>query len=400
MSKIHKNINIFNTSYDYNFLKKGLVPLQINEFKNLKSSLGTAVKRNIKIKKDKISTMKVNNNTDKYQKITLIPLLFTKVLRLSSIDKPFHKIGYGSFSDIYSINDKYILKIINKIDDDEIKGLLFNYLLTIYLENLHDSNGNKNDLLKYICKIYELGIIYESNKFENNKLYCIMEKGNIDLYTFFFKQKYINIIKNIKNKVAFLLKLFKECCNALKIIHDLGFVHFDIKLENFLINFRSENDFDIKIIDFGFISKIGDKLVLKGTIYYYNILLIKNVYNKHNGREIDFKKASFIYDIFYLGYMFLEITIKVLFNQQFNLAFPFTTLSNNENVIKYRRSYTNNNFTRNIEFLEDYFKDSNIEGTVKTSLIDLIKKMLIPDRVKRFQNLDTVIKKINEIQEK
>ena len=130
------------------------------------------------------------------------------------------------------------------MDNDEINGLLFNYLLTIYLGNTQ--NTNKNNLLKYICKIYELGIIYESNKFENKKLYCIMEKGNIDLYTFFFKQNNIKIIKNIKNKVAFLLKLFKECCNALKIIHDLGFVHFDIKLENFLINFRSENDFDIK----------------------------------------------------------------------------------------------------------------------------------------------------------
>ena len=398
MSKIHKNINIFNTSYDYNFLEKGLIPLQIKEFKNLKSSLGTAVKRNIKIRKDKISSMKVNNNTDKYQKITLIPLLFTKVLRLSSIDKPFYKIGHGSFSDIYSINDKYILKIINKMDNDEINGLLFNYLLTIYLENTQ--NTNKNNLLKYICKIYELGIIYESSKFENKKLYCIMEKGNIDLYTFFFKQNNIKIIKNIKNKVAFLLKLFKECCNALKIIHDLGFVHFDIKLENFLINFRSENDFDIKIIDFGFISKIGDKLVLKGTIYYYNILLIKNVYEEYKGNKSEINKASIIYDIFYLGYMFLEITIKVLFDLRFNLAFPFTTFSNNEDVIKYRKNYTNNNFTRNIQILEDYFKDSNIQGHIKESLIELIKKMLIPHRVKRFQNLGNVIEKINEIQEK
>ena len=72
MSKIHKNINIFNTSYDYNFLEKGLIPLQIKEFKNLKSSLGTAVKRNIKIRKDKISSMKVNNNTDKYQQPLII----------------------------------------------------------------------------------------------------------------------------------------------------------------------------------------------------------------------------------------------------------------------------------------------------------------------------------------
>jgi len=172
MSKIHKNINIFNTSYDYNFLEKGLIPLQINEFKNLKSSLGTAVKRSIKIRKDKISPMKVNNNTDKYKKITLIPLLFTKVLRLSSINKPFYKIGHGSFSDIYSINDKYILKIINKMDDDEINGLLFNYLLTIYLGNTQ--NTNKNNLLKYI-EILKYGImkllnygIMEMYKFYNN----------------------------------------------------------------------------------------------------------------------------------------------------------------------------------------------------------------------------------------
>lgn len=132
-------------------------------------------------------------------------------------------------------------------------------MLYIYLRD------NKPHLLNYICTTYEIG--YTKDKF----LYSVMDNFGIDLLKF-LNNNIINLRKiNYLNKIKFILKLLKECCIALKIIHDLGFIHYDVKLKNFLItdlfidryNKIEEIEFQIKIIDFGFIARIGDNIIKK-----------------------------------------------------------------------------------------------------------------------------------------
>jgi serine/threonine protein kinase len=46
------------------------------------------------------------------------------------------------------------------------------------------------------------------------------------------------------------MDIFKECCQAVKIIHDVEHLHLDIKPENFMIK-----DNQVKIIDFGIVKE-------------------------------------------------------------------------------------------------------------------------------------------------
>ena len=72
----------------------------------------------------------------------------------------------------------------------------------------------------------------------------MMEMMKCDLFTTVMKEKYLNV------KVANFI--MKEIVNGVKYMHDNGFVHRDLKLENILIG----EGFEIKICDFGFTEKI------------------------------------------------------------------------------------------------------------------------------------------------
>ena len=72
----------------------------------------------------------------------------------------------------------------------------------------------------------------------------MMEMMKCDLFTTVMKEKYLNV------KVANFI--MKEIVNGVKYMHDNGFVHRDLKLENILIG----EGFEIKICDFGYTEKI------------------------------------------------------------------------------------------------------------------------------------------------
>jgi serine/threonine protein kinase len=91
-----------------------------------------------------------------------------------------------------------------------------------------------------------------------------MENCGTDLANYFYKISNNNLNNLLNNNLQKLLNIFKDCCEAVKIIHDLGYLHLDIKPNNFMIK-----DNQIKIIDFGESQKVGYKTTdLIGTEYY------------------------------------------------------------------------------------------------------------------------------------
>jgi serine/threonine protein kinase len=167
------------------------------------------------------------------------------------------------FTNIKSKNNRQLNNIVFKIikkesDENEFKALIFHYLLQKYYYNNKESN------LKYLCTLYEFG----NFSFED-KIYAIMENCGIDL--FYYLGDIMNSNKNLSNKNKFkkLLILFNECCEGVKLIHDLGYLHLDIKPENFMIT----NDGNIKIIDFGLVKNVvfGLKKFLVHQIIYQKI---------------------------------------------------------------------------------------------------------------------------------
>jgi serine/threonine protein kinase len=77
-------------------------------------------------------------------------------------------------------------------------------------------------------------------------VYSILEKCNFDL-NYYIKYKNINYLKDFK-------KLIKFMCNILygvKYLHDIKYLHLDIKLPNYLIKLENKVLL-IKLTDFGF----------------------------------------------------------------------------------------------------------------------------------------------------
>lgn len=278
----------------------------------------------------------------------------------------------SSYVNVFPIGDNYIIKYLkknnNKKYNRELKGFIFNLLLYKYL-----NTNEKRDLLDYICKVLQIGYISE-----NNTIYCIMSKCGIDLRNFLNKN--IDKIRLLSyfNKIIFLLNLIKQCAIAIKIIHDLGYVHLDIKLENFLIVMKDDNinDYQIKIIDFGLISEKG--IILKGkrgSKIYINKIMKNNIETKKETEVRNF------FDIYSLGIMFSVIT-EFIFDKS--------------NILK--------NFRKNI--LEtpsrenSFFNNTHgINDNISRNILTIIDKMTTDKIQDRYNNIDYLIYDINNLLE-
>ena len=274
------------------------------------------------------------------------------------------EISGGSYATIYKIDNKYVYKEYKDENyfDKEMNGLKFH----AFLESEY-----KDDKLKYLCKLYEFGTI------DNKILYGIMENCGIDTYEYIIKiiQKKSGVPQIIFKEI---FKVFKECCEAVKIIHDLGYLHLDIKPNNFMIK-----DNQIKIIDFGESHKVGYKTTDSfGTKYY----IANNRIEKNSKEETT---LQYHHDIFSLGYTFVDILYrlcKYLKGESINKEPENESL----NQLKARRN-------SHKEYVKTYFEKNFEKKFKKNNIITLIDQMVDPNPNKRYQNINYVITQINSI---
>ena len=193
---------------------------------------------------------------------------------------------------------------------------------------------------------------------------------------------------SVKDRLKELITIFKECCNAVKIMHDLGYLHLDIKPKNFLIS----NEGQIKIIDFGFIKKNGyitDDLFGTGE-YIANDWLI-NHFSLKNKTTLEYH-----HDIFSLGCMFIELLYGYVFGEKIEMACPIKDqISEYNNILAIRMKY--NSFKQDSEIqrkLKNELQDSDFENNI----LELIINMVNSHPFLRYENINKVMEKINIIQ--
>lgn len=108
---------------------------------------------------------------------------------------------------------------------------------------------------------------------DEKKLYLVFEFiDGIDLSDYITER-----IKISEDKAAYILQ---QICSTINYLHSIHICHRDIKLDNIMINAET---LEIKLIDFGFATKIGDKDKLKGKIgtpYYVAPEVISGSYGK------------------------------------------------------------------------------------------------------------------------
>jgi serine/threonine protein kinase len=209
--------------------------------------------------------------------------------------------------------------------DDNYK-ILFGYIFDYYLYNIINKSN-------YLCKTYEIGYCLNDNV---KSFYSIMDDCGSDIDSFFVVKKMENekgillykstISINGKNKKSLnilfnnLLIIFYKMILGVKIVHDLGYVHLDIKPQNFLISsidgrnlldliftINIENIVLIKIIDFELVRKIGSTINIQkpsiGSIEYSHQNLLTNE-NEEIKENVVIRP---IYDIMSLARSFIYI---------------------------------------------------------------------------------------------
>ena len=188
-----------------------------------------------------------------------------------SLDKYYEKlskIGKGGYSKVINVRNKKTniiraCKKISKMKIEDIDLLRFRREINILKKVDHPN----------IIKTYE---IFETNK----SLYLVMEKCNGG--PLFEKiVEHINNDKMYTEKSAF--KIMLKLMSAINYCHKIGICHRDIKPENILfLNKESEENNELKLIDFGLSHYINDKKLNSkvGTTYYIAPEVISGEYNE------------------------------------------------------------------------------------------------------------------------
>ena len=324
-------------------------------------------------------------NTIKYYKLILIStiqfqrrkfqLYFEKKAKINNItnliiketkykvvksDYTFIKdIGKGTFSQIKLMkhnktNKLYAIKKINKnvSSIEEFKTINWEKDIIKFLMNYPNE-------CKHIIKFYNIIETIEH-------LYIIQEYIETGSLSNFLKKNRI-VLPSFKVR-----KIAEQIIYGVKELHDYGIIHRDLKLENILIDDSNENDFKIKIIDFGLSVVLTSKAKTNenyGTFIYSSPEVLLSIpYNN----KIDCWSLGVIF--FYLEYTFLPFNI--IGTEKENEQGIAKKIVVNELKIPQKKDYSNNDdISKNIMvkiILECLKKNINQRGDIN-SLFKIVK---------------------------
>ena len=175
---------------------------------------------------------------------------------------------------------------------EELKSI--KYIIREY-KIINEIIKKNKEINKYLAKCLFINI---KEHIESTSLFKLL----INDEYYYNIQEYIGIsLIDILNKKDDLKKIayktLYNCTEALKLLHDLKYGHFDIKLDNIVVNIKN-NDIRIKLIDFGGASKFGEKEGIMITKGYVSPDFIKNKYKRT-------LKSDKKYDIYSLGIVFM-----------------------------------------------------------------------------------------------
>lgn len=276
----------------------------------------------------------------------------TRMLRIKGKEYAIlNNIGKGGTSMVYQAYSGYhrqcvAIKIVNLTEADE---------------TLRNAYENEIKLLEQLQGSDHVIKMFDHEKFKN-KLYVVMECGDIDLGKFMQ-----NRADQIDDK--FIKYHWQEMLKCVKVIHDRNIVHSDLKPANFLFVGAS-----LKLIDFGIASNIPSnktsvvKGISVGTINFISPEAISESYTDEQGTII--YKIPLKSDVWSLGCMLYAMVYghPPFYHLQKQSA-KILAITSDEHVI-------------------DFPKNSKTRDRL---LLDVLKKCLVRD-VKKRANIDELLR--------
>ena len=225
-----------------------------------------------------------------------------------------------------------------------------------------------------IVKIYEFGVM----KTPYTGIYSILEKCNFDL-NYYIEKRDVSYLKDISKLITFFYKLL----TGIKLLHDIGYIHLDIKIKNYLVKIENDKKLSIKLTDFGFLKRIGASNPLAATQLYSDPRLLKDDTNQLH--------ADKMMDIFSVGVVFIDILLAIN-NERYYHICPF--LKHNQYERKFMREfyytdkYPNNNFETDIIKIKKLYEVIPSEYAKRLCEINI---RMLSDTYYRYKTVDALI---------
>ena len=262
-------------------------------------------------------------------------------LTLTNKNKIIEKKGKKEKFEKYKYNKNDVLGrggfgIVYKAMDSETNEIVA--MKEIYFEDEDDKNSiiNEINIMKCINSYYSIKLI--DSFFEESYYYIIMEKCDDNL---------LNFVKNKqKLEIDVIQKILIQLNDVMRFLYKKKINHRDIKPHNILIKYIDENDFIIKLTDYGFGKELGAKK-------FFTSVLGTDIFM---APEVNYKQYDYKADLYSIGVLLYFLYFGEFPNKNEKKNYQNNDLKNLiENlIIDYEKRLDWNNYI-NHPFIISYF---------------------------------------------